>query len=158
MVTCYSPNQTLYGPYEAPTAESTNGLESGNLEASPSAELSGISDPNPENTSQSGSEGPRKCSVRGCVMIMPQESTNKMCDACRGRHRVYAMTKRAKRKMEKAAINQQSAALLSSEQPLGTIWMPENPETEDGPIRDSISGLQRRENLLDQSPDVCLAI
>lgn len=27
-----------------------------------------------------------------------------MCDACRSRHRIYASTKRAKRKLEKAAI------------------------------------------------------
>jgi hypothetical protein len=154
MAAYYSPNQPLYDPYEAQSAESANGLESGNIEASPSAELSRIGDPNLENTSQS-SETPRKCSVRGCVAVMSQGSTNKMCDACRGRHRVYAMTKRAKRKMEKAAINQQSAALLSTEQPPGTIWMPENPELEDEPVHDSISGLQGQG---DQTPDVCLAV
>ncbi|KAF5383235.1 hypothetical protein D9615_004919 [Tricholomella constricta] len=47
---------------------------------------------------------PRTCSVRGCSQPLLPESTNKMCEACRGRHRVYASTKRARRKLEKAAV------------------------------------------------------
>lgn len=79
----------------------------------------------------SPSSRPRKCSVRGCVAVMPTDTSNKMCDACRGRHRIYAMTKRAKRKMEKEALNQQGVALLSTERPPGTVWLPENPAIED---------------------------
>jgi hypothetical protein len=48
----------------------------------------------------------RKCSVRGCTKMIPSGSDNKMCEMCRSRHRVYATTKRAKRKMEKAALSQ----------------------------------------------------
>ena len=43
------------------------------------------------------------CSVRGCKGHVLPESRNKMCDDCRGRHRTYANTKRARRKLEKAA-------------------------------------------------------
>lgn len=74
---------------------------------------------------------PRKCSVRGCMTIIPSDTVNKMCEACRGRHRVYAMTKRAKRKLEKDALVQQSVALLSTEQPPGTVWLPENPQLDE---------------------------
>lgn len=159
MAAYFSPNQPLYGPYDSTqSAESEIGLEPRNPDVSSSTELPGIGGPNPENTSQNGSERPRKCSVRGCVIVMPQESTNKMCEACRSRHRVYATTKRAKRKMEKAAINQQSAALLSTEQPPRTIWMSENPEIEDEPIHDSNSELQGRVDLPDQPLEVCLAL
>lgn len=74
---------------------------------------------------------PRKCSVRGCMTVIPPDTSNKMCEACRGKHRVYAMTKRAKRKLEKDALVQQSVALLSTEQPAGTIWLPENPQLDE---------------------------
>ncbi|GLB38951.1 hypothetical protein LshimejAT787_0601130 [Lyophyllum shimeji] len=47
---------------------------------------------------------PKTCSVRGCNQALPQEATNRMCDACRARHRIYATTKRARRKAEKAAV------------------------------------------------------
>lgn len=40
----------------------------------------------------------------------------KMCEACRGRHRTYASTKRAKRKMEKAALRAQRGQTVA--------WMP----------------------------------
>jgi len=46
----------------------------------------------------------RRCSVRGCLQPLPEGHQNKMCETCRGRHRIYASTKRAKRKLEKAAI------------------------------------------------------
>lgn len=46
----------------------------------------------------------RYCSVRGCTSVLPLDYGNKMCDVCRSRHRIYASTKRAKRKMEKAAL------------------------------------------------------
>ncbi|KAH9477548.1 hypothetical protein JR316_0009770 [Psilocybe cubensis] len=48
--------------------------------------------------------GPKHCSVRGCTQFVPDDSQHKMCDTCRGRHRIYASTKRARRKLEKAAI------------------------------------------------------
>ncbi|KDQ60402.1 hypothetical protein JAAARDRAFT_605406 [Jaapia argillacea MUCL 33604] len=47
---------------------------------------------------------PRRCTVRGCVTMLPPNYKPKMCEACRGRHRVYATTKRARRKLEKAAV------------------------------------------------------
>ena len=57
------------------------------------------------DSDQAQPTGPtRYCSVRGCTSILPQGYGNKMCDTCRGRHRIYASTKRAKRKMEKAAL------------------------------------------------------
>ncbi|KIJ63796.1 hypothetical protein HYDPIDRAFT_56833, partial [Hydnomerulius pinastri MD-312] len=55
-------------------------------------------------TSTSFAQEVRRCSVRGCNKPLAPDVANKMCDECRGRHRVYAMTKRAKRKQEKAAI------------------------------------------------------
>ena len=46
----------------------------------------------------------KQCSVKGCTETLTSDDTNKMCDGCRSRHRVYANTKRARRKLEKAAI------------------------------------------------------
>ena len=46
----------------------------------------------------------KQCSVKGCNETLSSDDTNKMCDGCRGRHRIYANTKRAKRKLEKAAL------------------------------------------------------
>ncbi|KAI0635270.1 hypothetical protein C8Q77DRAFT_693713 [Trametes polyzona] len=58
----------------------------------------------------------RRCSVKGCGTPLPPGYPHKMCEECRGRHRIYANTKRAKRKMEKALLNSgQSVA-----------WMPED--------------------------------
>ena len=62
--------------------------------------------PDGEQSQPTGST--RYCSVRGCTSALPPNCTNKMCDVCRGRHRIYASTKRAKRKMEKAAIGLQN--------------------------------------------------
>ena len=47
---------------------------------------------------------PKRCSVRGCTQFLTDGTNNKMCDICRGRHRIYASTKRARRKLEKAAV------------------------------------------------------
>ncbi|OSX63459.1 hypothetical protein POSPLADRAFT_1139796 [Postia placenta MAD-698-R-SB12] len=58
---------------------------------------------------------PRRCSVRGCGAPLPAGYTRKMCETCRGRHRTYASTKRAKRKMEKAALGSQQGIV---------VWMP----------------------------------
>jgi hypothetical protein len=49
----------------------------------------------------------RECSVRGCKSPIAPDATTKMCEACRERHRVYATTKRARRKMEKAYMTAQ---------------------------------------------------
>lgn len=46
----------------------------------------------------------KQCSVKGCTETLTSDDTNKMCNGCRSRHRVYANTKRAKRKLEKAAV------------------------------------------------------
>lgn len=46
----------------------------------------------------------RKCSVRGCSNDVMPDARTKMCEVCRGKHRVYATTKRAKRKLEKEAV------------------------------------------------------
>lgn len=72
---------------------------------------------------------PRYCTVKGCTVILLPDYLHKMCEACRGRHRVYAMTKRAKRKAEKAALGMQGG------QPV--VWMPqddavENDDDDDG--------------------------
>ncbi|KAG5636912.1 hypothetical protein H0H81_006447 [Sphagnurus paluster] len=44
------------------------------------------------------------CSVRGCAQPLLANATTKMCETCRGRHRIYASTKRARRKLEKASV------------------------------------------------------
>ncbi|KAI0042822.1 hypothetical protein FA95DRAFT_1563936 [Auriscalpium vulgare] len=62
----------------------------------------------------------RRCSVKGCSKPLPNDYTLKMCETCRGRHRIYATTKRAKRKMEKAAVGQQRAR----EDEHAVTWMP----------------------------------
>lgn len=58
----------------------------------------------------------RHCSVKGCAAVLAPAYPHKMCEECRSRHRTYANTKRAKRKMEKA--------LLNSGQPVA--WMPDD--------------------------------
>ncbi|KAJ3473979.1 hypothetical protein NLI96_g12717 [Meripilus lineatus] len=60
----------------------------------------------------------KHCSVRGCTAVLPPEYPLKMCEQCRSRHRIYATTKRAKRKMEKAALGGQTC---HSGQ---VVWMP----------------------------------
>ncbi|KAK0203931.1 hypothetical protein DFS33DRAFT_1335526 [Desarmillaria ectypa] len=67
----------------------------------------------------------RRCTVRGCGQMLDAASPNKMCESCRGKHRVYASTKRARRKLEKAAISGQT--IIPIEQiPGSTAWMPGN--------------------------------
>ena len=60
----------------------------------------------------------KPCSVKGCSNFVPLEHPHKMCEVCRGRHRVYAMTKRAKRKKEKAVLTG------SASQHQSVAWMP----------------------------------
>ncbi|KAH9852523.1 hypothetical protein C2E23DRAFT_825960 [Lenzites betulinus] len=58
----------------------------------------------------------KRCSVKGCATPLSPDYPHKMCEECRGRHRIYANTKRAKRKLEKA--------LLNSGQPVA--WIPDD--------------------------------
>jgi hypothetical protein len=55
-----------------------------------------------------------------------------MCDVCRGRHRVYATTKRAKRKMEKAAVGLVPGQNASTNNGQQVTWMPPQTEAGDG--------------------------
>ncbi|PPQ78325.1 hypothetical protein CVT25_011696 [Psilocybe cyanescens] len=71
--------------------------------------------PFPDNGHTPGND-PRHCSVRGCTQLVTNGSQNKMCDACRGRHRIYASTKRARRKLEKAAV-----AARNGQEPLDPV-------------------------------------
>lgn len=68
------------------------------------------------STPASDSSSIRRCSVRGCSAVLPPNHAPKMCETCRGRHRIYASTKRAKRKLEKAAVG------LQNDQPV--VWIP----------------------------------
>ena len=63
-----------------------------------------LSIPKSPGTTNNDTSETKQCSVRGCTLLLPLSSSNKMCETCRGRHRVYASTKRARRKMEKAAV------------------------------------------------------
>ena len=63
-----------------------------------------LSIPKSPGTTNNDPSETKQCSVRGCILLLPLSSSNKMCETCRGRHRVYASTKRARRKMEKAAV------------------------------------------------------
>ncbi|KAJ6623053.1 hypothetical protein B0H10DRAFT_2010932, partial [Mycena sp. CBHHK59/15] len=58
--------------------------------------------------------GARECSVRGCANPVQLSSGNKMCEACREKHRVYASTKRARRKAEKGLVSRLSGAAASA--------------------------------------------
>jgi hypothetical protein len=59
----------------------------------------------PSNAETQGSSPPKTCSVRGCRRKVDPGSGTKMCEVCRSRHRIYATTKRARRKLEKAAVS-----------------------------------------------------
>lgn len=64
----------------------------------------------------------RRCSVKGCPIELPAGSNLKMCDGCRGRHRMYATTKRRRRKMEKAALVHGQIARMPEPDPRGAPW------------------------------------
>ncbi|KII84619.1 hypothetical protein PLICRDRAFT_57585 [Plicaturopsis crispa FD-325 SS-3] len=68
---------------------------------------------------------PRVCSVRGCSKTLQPDSGTKMCEGCRGRHRIYASTKRAKRKREKDAIQGLAPVSANAEEP--AAWVPAQP-------------------------------
>jgi hypothetical protein len=153
MAAYYSQNAPLGASYQTLPTESPSDDGAGNYLAMPNGGPSGSNDAN--SPASESTESPRRCSVRGCVSIIPADSTNKMCEVCRGRHRIYAMTKRAKRKMEKDALHQQSVALLSTEQPPGTIWLPETPELDDDEPNDgSVSGMGKIAKLPDHPSQV----
>lgn len=74
----------------------------------------GFSDHHPNNRdirqhSGYSQDALKQCSVKGCTDTLSSNDTNKMCSGCRSRHRTYASTKRAKRKLEKAAIGTAAA-------------------------------------------------
>ncbi|TFK68545.1 hypothetical protein BDN72DRAFT_675058 [Pluteus cervinus] len=78
----------------------------------------------------------RQCSVRACNNVLVPGEANKMCEVCRGRHRIYATTKRAKRKLEKAAMVGQS---VFSMDPLSSgtgVWIDQdvNMDVNDGQV------------------------
>ncbi|KAI9444191.1 hypothetical protein H4582DRAFT_1069488 [Lactarius indigo] len=77
----------------------------------------------------------RRCSVKGCGKDLPQEYALKMCDDCRGRHRKYATTKRAKRKQEKAAVGAQR---IGNDDGRVVTWMPPDHHVSLGPIPDDL--------------------
>ena len=70
------------------------------------------------NITNTHQDDARHCSVKGCSAPLPSSYPHKMCEVCRGRHRVYAMTKRAKRKKEKAVLTG------SAGQHQTVAWMP----------------------------------
>ncbi|TFY67150.1 hypothetical protein EVG20_g4039 [Dentipellis fragilis] len=80
----------------------------------------------------------RFCSVKGCAKRLPQDYTLKMCDQCRGRHRIYATTKRAKRKLEKLAVIQNTVNLAdTSSETQPVAWMP--PDALSEPVQSQAS-------------------
>lgn len=124
----YSQNLSDAVSYQTPTTQYNRQQPDDSTTSNSAGPLTSNNTPNEANKTKT----PRKCSVRGCMTVMPMDTANKMCEACRQRHRVYATTKRLKRKMEKDAINQQSAALLLTEQPAcRSVWVEET-RAEDG--------------------------
>lgn len=84
---------------------------------------------------QSTQSSLRRCSVKGCGKDLPQDYALKMCDDCRGRHRKYATTKRAKRKQEKAAVGAQR---IGNDDGRVVTWMPPDHHVSVGPIPDDL--------------------
>ena len=77
----------------------------------------------------------RRCSVKGCGKDLAPEYALKMCEACRGRHRKYANTKRAKRKQEKAAVGAQR---VGQDDGRVVTWMPQDHLVSLGPIPEDL--------------------
>ncbi|KAI0252912.1 hypothetical protein BJV78DRAFT_1281257 [Lactifluus subvellereus] len=73
----------------------------------------------------------RRCSVKGCGKDLPLDYALRMCEDCRGRHRKYATTKRAKRKQEKAAVGAQR---IGNDDGRVVTWMPPDHHVSVGPI------------------------
>lgn len=76
-----------------------------------SPEISEASTSNPTSPVSNPGAGEKRCSVRRCPRLVSADAKTKMCERCRGKHRVYAVTKRAKRKMEKAAILEEATGI-----------------------------------------------
>ncbi|KAH9962265.1 hypothetical protein BC827DRAFT_1199999 [Russula dissimulans] len=81
----------------------------------------------------------RKCSVKGCAKDLSPDYPLKMCDTCRGRHRKYATTKRAKRKQEKAALGAQR---IGNDDGRVVTWMPQDHHVSLGPIPEDLDPVQ----------------
>ncbi|KAI0289624.1 hypothetical protein BC826DRAFT_1106863 [Russula brevipes] len=81
---------------------------------------------------------PRKCSVKGCTNDLAPDYALKMCEPCRGRHRKYATTKRAKRKQEKAAVGAQR---VGNDDGRAVTWMPQDPHISLGPIPEGLDSV-----------------
>src|SRR6266852_2354957 len=87
------------------------------------------------STSTNPNSSLRRCSVKGCAKELSPDYTLKMCEACRGRHRKYATTKRAKRKQEKAAVGSQRIATDDGQI---VTWMPQNHHVSLGPTSEDL--------------------
>ena len=77
----------------------------------------------------------RRCSVKGCGKDLSPDYPLKMCEGCRGRHRKYATTKRAKRKQEKAAVGVQR---ISNDNGRVVTWVPQDHHVSLGPISEDL--------------------
>jgi hypothetical protein len=85
----------------------------------------------------------RRCSVKGCAKDLSPDYALKMCETCRGRHRKYATTKRAKRKQEKAAVGSQR---IANDDGQIVTWMPQNHQVSLDPISEDLDPLPVRFN------------
>lgn len=104
-------------------AWSMNASESSAYYQPPSIFTFSVVTPVRQDPNEPASTLSRICSVRGCSFVIEAASTNKMCLACRGKHRIYASTKRTRRKLEKAAV--QGQTIMPVEQiPGSAAWMP----------------------------------
>ncbi|KAF5336376.1 hypothetical protein D9611_006716 [Ephemerocybe angulata] len=65
--------------------------------------------------SNSDSDAPRFCSVKGCKAVIPGSYDYKMCPSCRTRYRGYGITKRAKWKNEREVFEREMAELRAAE-------------------------------------------
>lgn len=77
----------------------------------------------------------RRCSVKGCAKDLSPDYALKMCEACRGRHRKYATTKRAKRKQEKAAVGTQR---IANDDGQIVTWIAQNHHVSLGPTPEDL--------------------
>ena len=82
-----------------------------------------LSSPAPPAPSSSAPATLRRCSVKNCSRVLADVYKGKMCDVCRGRHRIYASTKRQKRKDEKMALGLQASGIVDGP----AVFMPPDP-------------------------------
>lgn len=69
----------------------------------------------PENNEGASSSRSRFCSVKGCKTMLSADHFFKMCEPCRDRYRGYGITKRAKWRAERVAVNTELEALRIEE-------------------------------------------